>query len=857
MSNIFITDIFGQNAFAVPASDSEMATATAALDAILSGLGPQLSYERIVSWVDTANGVAPVRTLNCLLERMKYNGEECPDTAEVQTVTGAIETALENDGDIFSIGLQQVHLFQGPDFSWQRDSSGFVYPTTAADDIAVGSYLAPSGKWFQDGDMVLGGSVMSAKGEVLRVIGDERIEGGSLMDGFNAVPISPSAGQGTYWVEDLSPTADSLPKFTDDTPTTYTLEYLNHIKSLVAADHLLFVDKTSGAYVANGTIQSPYNTIGSAITAATALKPDLTSTWQTITGTAPNMFLNSAAGLFLSNMVGRYVTITDAAAPANNGTFLITSYVSATQIGYRNANGVATVDAGSWVIPHRISIMIYPGIYDESITTANENVDFIGFDKNSTIIRRSSGSTIPLTVTKGNIRFENLTFECDGTNTGRVVSMQTSLPLDKPVIYRGCNFLGNSSSSSNNNVYITRGWTGGFYDCAFKNVNRTYTCYYPTEADPGYVVHDNCTFEGWSYLQGRTEKDFFNCSFISSSTSYTILGATFSNRRAFFGCRIENTSAGGDPVSGSGVTSGWIFKDCEFRCGATAYDITASNILTAVVEGCSMTRGMYYLVRRVSPIIYANGSPGDFDFYATLDDAVRSIGGVTPTRIVLLNDVTLTAQLGSLAAADIVTIDGQGLYTLSRAAARIIQVGGGTILTFKDIRVVGEIYATGGTGQQLRFENVDLEGRVLWNGDSTMTFSAHDSKLVGSSSTYGSPIEIVGTTTGGKVIVSNTYLKGYTAKGAVKLQATGTGNTVNFDGLRFEYSQAFHGSLGGNNPIEGAGVGGAPPVNDYAAHHTVFNAEPDVVDSTYLLNTIDSAQRHNTIDPDGDFSWLP
>ena len=42
------------------------------------------------------------------------------------------------------------------------------------------------------------------------------------------------------------------------------------------------------------------------------------------------------------NSVGGFITISGAASPANNGTFLITSYISATSVQYANASGVAS-----------------------------------------------------------------------------------------------------------------------------------------------------------------------------------------------------------------------------------------------------------------------------------------------------------------------------------------------------------------------------------------------------------------------------------------------------------------------------------------------------------------------------------
>jgi hypothetical protein len=66
-----------------------------------------------------------------------------------------------------------------------------------------------------------------------------------------------------------------------------------------------------------------------------------------------------------------------------------------------------------------------------------------------------------------------------------------------------------------------------------------------------------------------------------------------------------------------------------------------------------------------------------------------------------------------------------------------------------------------------------------------------------------------------------------------------------------------HGDLGTNNPFSGQGVGTTPPVNLYYAHTCTFNQEPALADPTYLRNEIDPGQRKNTIDPDGDYTWLP
>jgi hypothetical protein len=176
MSNIFITDIIGQNDFAVPDTDAKLATATVELDALLTTVAG-LVYDRALAWVETQAGAGAFRTLNCLIEKFYYNGEECPDATEVVTMTAAIKAKLEGDADITSIADQQVHIFQaGAYHLWQRDAAGgFLYPNTITDDVAVGGHVAPTGKWFDDGDLVLGGNTMVGT-EKLLVIGSQLID---------------------------------------------------------------------------------------------------------------------------------------------------------------------------------------------------------------------------------------------------------------------------------------------------------------------------------------------------------------------------------------------------------------------------------------------------------------------------------------------------------------------------------------------------------------------------------------------------------------------------------------------------------------------------------------------------------
>lgn len=68
-----------------------------------------------------------------------------------------------------------------------------------------------------------------------------------------------------------------------------------------------------------------------------------------ISGTAPNMTLNVAAGPFFAGMVGLTVTIAGSTTPANDGTFTITG-ATATTLTYSNGGGVAEGWTGTWTV---------------------------------------------------------------------------------------------------------------------------------------------------------------------------------------------------------------------------------------------------------------------------------------------------------------------------------------------------------------------------------------------------------------------------------------------------------------------------------------------------------------------------
>jgi hypothetical protein len=175
-------------------------------------------------------------------------------------------------------------------------------------------------------------------------------------------------------------------------------------------------------------------------------------------------------------------------------------------------------------------------------------------------------------------------------------------------------------------------------------------------------------------------------------------------------------------------------------------------------------------------------------------------------------------------------------------------LGSDGINVLRDINFVGATVASQGAGTILVVDHCDISGVVYQRGvgdDATSLTVIHDSSVTGHTSggaTMYSPLSINSALP--TIIVSQSYLKGYTGFPAIEYNSRAN------DNVKIEYSTIMHGSLGANNPFSGE-----PSQVDYAAHHTTLNAEPDIVDAAGFNNLIDLAQRQNTIDPDGDFGW--
>jgi len=108
MSSISLQDITGTNAYSVPESDAALDTASAGINALLSGIAG-LNYNALYCIVPT-NDISGDRILSCQLDGVTYNGEKCPDDIESVALMAVLIATLTADADISAIGTVFLNL---------------------------------------------------------------------------------------------------------------------------------------------------------------------------------------------------------------------------------------------------------------------------------------------------------------------------------------------------------------------------------------------------------------------------------------------------------------------------------------------------------------------------------------------------------------------------------------------------------------------------------------------------------------------------------------------------------------------------------------------------------------------------
>lgn len=495
---------------------------------------------------------------------------------------------------------------------------------------------------------------------------------------------------------------------------------------------------------------------------------------------------------------------------------------------------------------NRIGVIVYPGVYAEALVTLDPYVDLIAFDKATTIVAPATVA-VPLTLNHANIEIRNFTFECISGNTEKIV---TDVPaVAGTVVFKDCDFLGTNGSA--NNYVEPRFNDYEWHRCRFTHDDTANIIIYDWTNSERTGKFFDCEIRGVLASDSYMHIEAHDTHFFSTTTNASWWGSlrlwSSGLRRRFYNCRFENTAALGFPVySNIAGDDAADFFGCRFE-SAGVNDIKGGNVGAMGFYGCQMSKGISTLVRTKMTIKYTNGQPGDYDYYTTIEDAIGALSTADDgCTIYMLGDFSSASQVQLPAFSMRCTIDGMGhTWTDTGPTSGFTLIAGAGTTIVRSVEFVGATVACQGAGTKLVVESCHIEGQVYMRGvgDDVSTLAViHDSTIIGvtgvtSALSINSALPTV--------IVSQSYLKGFT--GALAVDYGGNDN----DNVKFEYSKVFHGDLGSNNPFGGVSSGQV----DYAAHHCVFNEEPDIASPTYYNNTIDLAQRHNTIDADGDYHW--
>jgi hypothetical protein len=443
--------------------------------------------------------------------------------------------------------------------------------------------------------------------------------------------------------------------------------------SLPDITNIVFVDKTAGAYAADGTIQFPYNSIQSAITAASS--GDLVYVYP---GTYTEQ-ITMKAGVPVVGMNREDCIVTATSNPVV---------------------ACGTVDA---VMTSMTVTSATSGVVGVACTSPAGSVTF----RDMAFLETGNFSAARVDITAGGAEFlfDDCFFDVVSNTTHRVLDTGNGSFIGT-LECRNCIFKGV--------VDLGGGGTGAaqwqiFNSCHFGDSAGDAGIIQVAKASINVLVQD-CR---WS------SNDGFACVRIFNDARVDILSSV-----------LRGTDGGSSAavLMNSNCTLKMLGNVCErISAAGTIFDVTATTTVTgAIIKGNTFEKGIEGTVQTLDPVKRVGG---DVDYYANIAEAF--IAAASAGDIVQLNeDVTISTPI--LPASTAITLDGQG-FTLTRAAGQpAMTLGAGDVVTFKDIAIVGSIDINGSGAIAKFLENVILTGRVdIIAGDGTTGFFCKDSILTG------------------------------------------------------------------------------------------------------------------------------
>lgn len=470
---------------------------------------------------------------------------------------------------------------------------------------------------------------------------------------------------------------------------------------------------------------------------------------------------------------------------------------------------------------NRILILIYPGIYDEQVTLADDYVMLCGVDRDACILYHDTAA--PLVVTADVVSVWDLKIESDAG--------QDIVDVTGSADFYECLFQGDDTAGEQ--VVVTTTGTVRFKDCFFA-VTDDGNIVLNVGAAAATVLLEGCDVVGVSVLADGAAT-FHDCWLFSTGATATIECQAGLDSLRVQGCEVW-TDSSGDVISLAAQVDLTLLGN-TLQTTAGTYSVQAGAAVTgAVIEDNVMIGGgIHANVSHVKPERIV-GASGMCDWYATTQEALTSC---------TFDDITVKLRRDEVAGALIVPpalrviVDGCGKHTLTRAAgADVIAATTSRNLILRDLILDGRILHQNPAAYLTILSCECLAGILLANaagGDMRIT----DSYVIAGVGTMGA-IDIRGDAT--PIILKRSRLKGTAGKHAVYWD-----NGITNNNLKIQDCTIMHGSLGANNPF-GRNAAQTP---NYRSTHSIYNLDPQT--GAIWTNLVAAAQRFDSYDVNGDY----
>lgn len=491
------------------------------------------------------------------------------------------------------------------------------------------------------------------------------------------------------------------------------------------------------------------------------------------------------------------------------------------------AAAVAAANALTPAEANRILILVYPGIYSEQVTLADDYVYLAGVDRDSCALFNNTGT--PLTVSADVTAVWDMKIESDAG--------QGIVDITGSADFYECLFRGDDTAGEQ--VSINTTGTVLFKDCEFN------------EDDDGNVILGvggaaaTVTLEGCQMVGSCTLADgdvlLHDSRFFSTDGTATVQAQTGLDSLSIRGCEVY-TESSGDAISIQSQTDLLLLGNV-LQTLAGDYSVQAAAAVTgAVIEDNVMIGGgIHANVSHVKPERIV-GASGMCDWYATTQEALDSC---TFDDIVvrLKRDETLAANL-TPPAGRVLTLDGCGKHTLTIPAGINIFLNVCGANTYRDLHIhgTGGLVAYIGSAAEQTFVDCEITSTSFYSVarvsiiDCRFTASAIEASLGALTFTSNALVEAT---------LKRSYFKGPPGAAYVFYWRAGGAGAVG--AIRIQDCAIMHGSLGANNPF-GRDAAQTP---NYRSTHSIYNSDPQL--GGWATNLVAAAQRFDSYDPNGDY----